>query len=356
MVASLALVPALGSTGALIAVALGVAVPQALKHWSLRGLPVGMSHPSSRRLWAGAALLVLGAAVLNLVLRPAPVLAAVLSVLAWGVLLYLMRHHLDAEEVLPMLGELRRRRRRHRRAAAGTAAAAAAPAAAAPAAAVATPVTDGPGSWACLDWRFLLPLPDLGAVWVAADCPDEAAAAQALGLRLHAEGEPVDTVIARGATADLPALVTRLAGSCPNDSGWNGPGGNGSGGLGPGGPAGGGDGPARTGLVKLTVTGRPPRAGVFGLFRPWQAWRRRLRAAGLDVVVEAVALPNAQRSTTLVDLAQPPALRLALRRQPASRKGRLLGRVAQLAVRLGLRQLVFRQGVVLATVQASGAR
>jgi O-antigen/teichoic acid export membrane protein len=364
VVGSLVLVPELGSTGALIAVALGVAVPQATKHWSLRGLPVGMSHSSSRRLWAGATTLVLGCTALNLVLRPAVVPAAVLSVLAWGVLLYLMRHHLDAEEVLPVLGGLRGRRRagagagRRKGMVTGVtegipASGASGPGLTDDAAATEASVTDGPGSWACLDWRFLLPLPDLGAVWVAADCPDEAAAAQALGLRLLAEGEPepVDTVIARGATADLPALVARLAGSCPNGSGGNGSGGNGSGG-----PAGGGDGPARTGLVKLTVTGRPPRAGLFGLFRPWQTWRRRLRAAGLDVVVEAVALPNAQRATTLVDLAQLPALRLALRRQPASRKGRLLGRVAQLAVRLGLRQLVCRQGMVVATVQASGAR
>jgi hypothetical protein len=94
---------------------------------------------------------------------------------------------------------------------------------------------------------------------------------------------------------------------------------------------------------------------LFGLVRPWQAWRRRLRAAGLDVVVEAIALPNVQRATTMVDLGQPLALRLALRRQPASRKGRLLGQVAEAAVRLGLRQMVCRQGVIVATVRGDGA-
>lgn len=178
----------------------------------------------------------------------------------------------------------------------------------------------------------MLPLPDLGAIWVAADCADEAAAARALGLRMCQEGEGGDTVVARGATADLAELITRLKGTGPTTTG----------------PAGGR-------LVKLAVVGRPPRAGLLGLVRPWQAWRRRLRAAGLDVVVAAIALPNAQRATTMVDLGQPLALRLALRRQPASRKGRLLGQVAEAAVRLGLRQMVCRQGVIVATVRGDGA-
>jgi hypothetical protein len=178
----------------------------------------------------------------------------------------------------------------------------------------------------------MLPLPDLGAIWVAADCVEEAAAVRALGLRVCQEGEVANTVVARGATADLAALMARLKGTGPATSE----------------PAGGR-------LVKLTVVGRPPRAGLFGLIRPWRAWRRRLRAAGLEVVVEAIALPNAQRATTMVDLEQPLALRLALRRQPASRKGRLLGHVAEAAVRLGLRQMVCRQGVIVATVRGDGA-
>ena len=188
-------------------------------------------------------------------------------------------------------------------------------------------VTDGPGSWACLDWRFLLPLPDLGRVWVTPDCPEEAAALQALGLGLCADDEPADTVVARGASADLPALISRLDG----------------GGVGP-------------RLVKLAITGRPPRAGLFGFWRPWNAWRRRLRSAGLDVVVETIMLPNVQRATTMVDLDQPVALRLALLRQPASRKGRVLGQLAEFAVRMGLRQLVCRQGVVIAALSGDGVR
>lgn len=194
-------------------------------------------------------------------------------------------------------------------------------------------VTDGPGSWACLDWRFMLPLPGLGVVRVAPDCPEEAAALHALGLRVCADGEPADTIVARGETADLAALAALLHGN-------------------PGGNRGGNSGGSK--LLKLSVTGRPPGAGLSGLLRPWNAWRRRLRAAGLDVVVEAIALPNAQRATTMVDLGQPLALRLALRRQPASRKGRVLGQVAEVAVRLGLRQLVFRQGVVIAALPGRG--
>lgn len=184
-------------------------------------------------------------------------------------------------------------------------------------------VTDGPGSWACLDWRFLLPQPDLGQVWVAADCPEELAALRALGLDACPDGEFAQTVVARGATADLTGLRARLR-----------PGGR----------------------LKLTVTGRPPQAGAFGLLRPWAVWRRRLRSAGFEVVVEAVALPDVARATTMVGLGQPVALRLALLRQPASRKGRALGQAAELFVRVGLRQLVCRQGVVVATLRTDGAR
>jgi O-antigen/teichoic acid export membrane protein len=120
VVGSLALVPSRGSTGAMIGVALGVAVPQAFKQWSLRGLPVGMSHPSSRRLWAGVGALILVCTAVNLALHPPVVLAAVLCLLAWGALVMLMRRYLDIDGVIPMLGGLRNRG--HRRVAAAAAA------------------------------------------------------------------------------------------------------------------------------------------------------------------------------------------------------------------------------------------
>jgi O-antigen/teichoic acid export membrane protein len=108
---SVVLIPPLGSTGAALAVAFGVAVPQTMKQWALRGLPVGVTHPSARRLWLSVTVLIAGCAALNAAFRPPVVLAGVLSVLAWGVLLFVMRHEMEVDEVLPMLGGLRGRGR-----------------------------------------------------------------------------------------------------------------------------------------------------------------------------------------------------------------------------------------------------
>jgi O-antigen/teichoic acid export membrane protein len=104
----LVLVPPLGSTGAAIVVALGLAVPQAMKQWSLRGLSVGASHPSARRLWAGVTVATVACAGVNLVGHPPVVLAAAVCVLAWVGVLAVMRHELLASGVLPLVGPLAR--------------------------------------------------------------------------------------------------------------------------------------------------------------------------------------------------------------------------------------------------------
>jgi O-antigen/teichoic acid export membrane protein len=115
VLSALVLIRPFGSTGAAIVIALGLAIPQAMKQWSLRGLPVGASHPAARRLWLAVTVLTLACAGSNAVWHPAVVPAGVLTVLAWGVLLVVMRRDLDVAQVLPMPG---------RRGAGGTASAA----------------------------------------------------------------------------------------------------------------------------------------------------------------------------------------------------------------------------------------
>lgn len=103
IVSGLLLIRPLGSTGAAIVVALGLAIPQAMKQWSLRGLPVGASHPTARRLWLTVTVLALACAGANAAWHPSVVPAGVLTVLSWGVLVVVMRRDLDVAQVLPML-------------------------------------------------------------------------------------------------------------------------------------------------------------------------------------------------------------------------------------------------------------
>lgn len=100
---SLVLVRPYGAIGASVVVALGLAVPQAMKQWSLRGLPVGASHPTARRLWLTAASVTAACMAVDAALHPPVAVAGVLTVAAWGALLLVMRRDLDVAEVLPML-------------------------------------------------------------------------------------------------------------------------------------------------------------------------------------------------------------------------------------------------------------
>lgn len=105
---SVAVIPVLGSTGAAIVVALGLAVPQAMKQWALRGLSVGASHPAARRLWVSVAVATLACSAVNLVWHLPVALAALACLLAWGAVVVAMRHDLVVGQVLPLPGPLRR--------------------------------------------------------------------------------------------------------------------------------------------------------------------------------------------------------------------------------------------------------
>jgi O-antigen/teichoic acid export membrane protein len=110
----LALIPSLRATGAAIVVALGLAVPQAIKQWSLRGLSVGASHPSARRLWVSVAVLTGACVLVNQVAHPHVVVAGAVCLFAWAALLVVMRRDLVVGEVLPILGNGRRKAGRRR--------------------------------------------------------------------------------------------------------------------------------------------------------------------------------------------------------------------------------------------------
>ena len=314
------LIPAWGAEGAAWAVAAALVVPQLLKQLALRATPVGSTHPAAVRLWlTTGSLLVLALVVSTSVSRSLP--AALITTAVGGVLVVaVMARDLIASEVLP------RRRRRPT------------PPQVAPAehaghaedgADLGLGATELPGTWQCLDWRFFAPDPALGAVWVAGVAPAVPRALVALGAHLlpsspaDPRGSPAaDTVVIAGSRCtetELAAVRARLR---------------------PGG--------------RLVVEVRcPPPASPPGLsLRRWTAWRRRLPRAGFVVDGVYVALPNLERTSALVALDERVALTAALRRQPVRLAKRAAAAVAGVAIRFGLREVVCRQGVIIAHLAA----
>jgi hypothetical protein len=305
--ASFLLIPRYGADGAAVAIALALAVPQALKQWGLRRLPVGSTHPAAWRLWIGGGLLLVAGLGLDALLHPVFPVAVLFSMLAWGVLVALIHRDLTLSEVLPV--------KRFRRASAAARATATPPTSATP------PGNDSylPGTWQCVDWRFLAVSPRLGRVGILAGAA-ESAALHALGEQVVGEFDagPVDTVIMASRGSDdttLPLVRASLVGG---------------------------------GLVKIAVTGPPPGAGIRARLRPLPAWARYATEAGFGVTGAYAALPNLDRTSAFVSMSDRVALRVALRRQPVRPLNRIVGRVAAGAVRIGLGPVVCRQGVVLA--------
>jgi O-antigen/teichoic acid export membrane protein len=301
---SAVLIPARGADGAALAIALALTVPQVIKQWALRGLSVGSTHPAAWRLWIPSALLIGGAAAMNALLHPGIVVAVAVSALAWLLLVLIMRRDLVLSEVLPVT--------RFRRSASPT-----------PAGEVGPPVTEDaslPGTWQCVDWRFLSPRPGLGRIRVMDGDGPERAALLALGEDVMGEFDrrPADTVIAAGASGSASALARIRDGLVPG------------------------------GRLKVTVTGPPPGTGLAGRLRPLPAWRKHLTAAGFGEVEMSVALPNLSRTSALVSVSDRRALRLALRRQPVRRRNRVAGALLAVGDRLGLGPVLCRQGVVVA--------
>lgn len=326
-VASLLLIPAFGAIGAALAVAAALVVPQVPKQLSLRTTPVKSAHPAAVRLWLTVMLLLALAFGISRWVGTNPVVAALTTVVCSLLLVAVMWKHLAASEVLP----IPRRRR---------------PAAKAPEPAVGTirertggrPVADErtvdelatsvsapvlPGTWQCLDWRFLSPDPALGAT--VAIAVDEAVrqTLAALGENLL-ESTGADT--ARPATADTVIIAgtrctaTELAAVRAQ--------------LRPGG--------------RLVIVAKAPPPGRRFSVHPWKTWRRHVSRSGFLVDGTYAALPTLDRTSALVDLDEPIAIIAALRRQPVHAVKKLAATAAAALVRLGLREIVCREGFLIA--------
>jgi O-antigen/teichoic acid export membrane protein len=99
--AAVALIPRWGVSGAAVAVASAVVVPQLLKQWALRAIGIGATQAAAVRMWIASAVLLAGCAALDRLLHPNLLVAVLLAGAAALVLLGLMRHDLRLDEVLP---------------------------------------------------------------------------------------------------------------------------------------------------------------------------------------------------------------------------------------------------------------
>jgi hypothetical protein len=178
-------------------------------------------------------------------------------------------------------------------------------------------IETNPQSWRVLDWRFLLPDPRLGRVWVAPECQQEAAAIEALGIEVvHQLDESVDTALVESRTFDVSAMERALS-------------------------------PGH--LVRIAVTA--DRVGIFGPHRrPLRAWRRVLEERGWETLSCAWAAPRSAWTRAFVDVDNRRAVShaLTLVYDQRERTARLKLRATQAIVLLGGRELICRDGIVLA--------
>jgi O-antigen/teichoic acid export membrane protein len=315
-VSSAALIPPFGADGAACAVAAALLVPQALKQLGLRGTPVRSIHASGVRLWLCASLLLAIAFAVSVAWPSDLIIALLTTMICSAVLVVVMRHELVASNIFP-LGRMRRLRQ---------------PAAPENSDLDSRPVpcdvdADLPGSWQCLDWRFLGPDPSLGTVLtlgVRGAIPD---ALTALGesvvdaVAMKSGSRPfADTVIASGARCGRQTL--NLVRSTLDPSG----------------------------RLVIEVSSTPPSVQWRRRWRRWTAWRDHLGNAGFVVEDIYVALPNLNRTSAIVRLRERRALVAALRRQPVQPLKRLVALAAVIAIRLGWTQAVCRHGFIIARI------
>jgi len=182
-----------------------------------------------------------------------------------------------------------------------------------------------PGTWQCLDWRFLAPDPSLGAVFPLGVRPVIHRTLTTLGetvvdpdIRTTAKPLAADTVIASGARCDRQTLRSLRSILEPD------------------------------GRLVIEVSSLPP--SIHWRWRRWTAWRNHLRRAGFAVDDVYVVLPNLTRASAMVRLDERAALAVALRRQPVEPLKRIAARAAVTAIRLGFTEQVCRHGVISARI------
>jgi O-antigen/teichoic acid export membrane protein len=317
VVTSAALIPAFGADGAACAVAAALLVPQALKQLGLRGTPVRSIHASGVRLWLFASLLLAVAFAVSMAWPSDLIIALLTTIICSAVLVAVMRRELMESNIFPV-GRMRWSRQPaapgnsdlEGRAKPGDVEA------------------DLPGSWQCLDWRFLDPDPSLGTVLPLGVRRDIPRALKALGesvvdapaTRMASPPVAVNTVIASGAGCELQTLGSVRSMLDPS------------------------------GRLVIEVSSPPPSIHRRVRWRRWTAWRDHLGRAGFIVNDIYIALPNLNRTSAMVRLDERGALVAALRRQPVQPLKRLAALGAVAAIRVGLAEAVCRHGVIIARI------
>ncbi len=174
-----------------------------------------------------------------------------------------------------------------------------------------------PRSWRVLDWRFLLPDPRLGRVWVAPECQQEATTMEALGIELVDQlDESVDTALVESRAFDVRAMERALS-------------------------------PGH--LVRIAIT--TDRVGLSAArLRPFASWRRVLEERGWETLSCAWAAPTSAWTRAFVDVENRRAVShtLTLINDQRGRMARLKLRATQAIVLLGGQELICRDGIVLA--------
>lgn len=307
--ASVALIPRYHGIGAAVAVALAVAVPQLIKQRSLGSTPVGSTHRGAIRLWVIAPVLIAIAACSHLLFRPGLGAAIAIAAVAAVVLFLCMRSVLDVAEVFPVAAPLLRRidiglRSLQRRARVGAGSDHADNA-----------LPDGLGAWHGIDWRFLLPSPDFARVWLAPGCAHEKDALEAIGLSTTTVADDADVAFVDARSFDPSAVEQTLPGGT---------------------------------LVRIAFAREVAGPGSRWSTRPWSARSRQLRARGWQIEAVAWAAPNVRhpRAYALVD--DRLAIRRLLRVSPAGWSGIVRARLGLTLTRVGLAQVVCREGILLA--------
>jgi O-antigen/teichoic acid export membrane protein len=311
--ASAALIPRYHGMGAAIAVALAVVVPQLIKQRSLGSTPVGSTHRGAIRLWVVAPALIALSACAHMLFRPTLPAAIAIATVASVVLFLCMRSVLDVAEVFPIAAPLLRRIDRGLRrlqwrpdVAAGTDNDDATP----------PDEPGGLGAWHGIDWRFLLPSPDFGRVWLAPGCAHEQRSLEAIGLSTTtAVDDDVDVAFVDARALDLPALERTL--------------------------------PPGT-LVRIAVSRDVAGAGRRWSPRPWSARCRQLRSRGWRIEAAAWAAPSVRQPRAYAPVNDRLAIRRLLRVSPAGWSGVVRGWLGLALTQVGLAQVVCREGVLLA--------
>jgi hypothetical protein len=173
----------------------------------------------------------------------------------------------------------------------------------------------GLSTWHDIDWRFLLADPHLGRVWLAPDCAAEAAVLHAIGIEASTTLEaPIDAAFVDGRSLDLEALEHSL--------------------------------PKGT-LVRIAIASDSLRS-PWPSRRPWTARSRALQARGWKIETAAWAAPNRRRPRAYAEVSDRLAVRRLLLLAPAGPAGIARARLALVLTRVGLLQIICREGVILA--------